>query len=393
MAIYYLVLLTVTAEEARKHESLDVAIVGAGAAGVGVGAVLADLGLDSYAILERDEVGASFQQWPAEMRFITPSFPSNNFGCRDLNAVTTDTSPAFALDREHPTGREYAEYLQGVAEFHDLPVRTGVEVESVQRHDDGFVLHMSTGAVIQSRFVVWAAGQFGQPNDEPFPGASHCVHNARVESWSTFVDECVEDPIVIVGGYESGIDAALALADLGQNVLVVDEDGPWQFRGPDPSEVLSPYTSQRLRKALEDDAPIALEDGIRVERVDIEEGTFDLLGTDGSSFTTRNRPVLATGFERGLGLVDEHFESENGQLRLTERDESTITPGLFLAGPQVAHNGQQFCFIYKFRQRFAVVADEIATRLDVDRTPLDEYREKSMFLDDLSCCEPDMCDC
>jgi thioredoxin reductase len=394
LATNYFVLLTVTSEEARKHESLDVAIVGAGAAGVGVGAVLADLGLDSYAILERDEVGASFQQWPEEMRFITPSFPSNNFGCRDLNAVTTDTSPAFALDREHPTGGEYAEYLEGVVEFHDLPVRTDVEVESVQRHDDGFVLHTSTGAVIQSRFVIWAAGQFGQPNDDPFPGANHCVHNARVESWSAFADECVEeDPIVIVGGYESGIDAALALADLGQDVLVVDEDGPWQFRGPDPSEVLSPYTSQRLREALEDDAPITLESGIRVERVDVEEGTFDLLGTDGSSFTTRNRPVLATGFERGLGLVDEQFESENGRPQLTERDESTTTPGLFLAGPQVAHDGQEFCFIYKFRQRFAVVADEIAARLDIDRTPLDEYREKSMFLEDLSCCEPDMCDC
>jgi hypothetical protein len=25
------------------------------------------------------------------MRLITPSFPSNSFGCRDLNAVTTDT--------------------------------------------------------------------------------------------------------------------------------------------------------------------------------------------------------------------------------------------------------------------------------------------------------------
>jgi thioredoxin reductase len=394
-------LLTVTSEEARKHESLDVAIVGAGAAGVGVGAVLADLGLDSYAILERDEVGASFQQWPAKMRFITPSFPSNSFGCRDLNAVTTDTSPAFALDREHPTGGEYAEYLQGVAEFHDLPVRPGVDVESlqrhddrfsIQRHDDGFILHTSTG-VIHSRFVIWAAGQFGQPNDDPFPGANHCVHNSRVESWSAFADECVEDPIVVVGGYESGIDAALALADLGQNVLVVDEDGPWQFRGPDPSEVLSPYTSQRLREALKHDAPIALEDGIRVERVDVEEGTFDVIGTDGASFTTRNRPVLATGFESGLGLVDEHFEFENGQPRLTDQDESTISPGLFLAGPQVAHNGQQFCFIYKFRQRFAVVADEIATRLDVDRTPLDEYREKSMFLEDLSCCEPDMCDC
>jgi len=385
-------LLTVTSEEARNHESLDVAIVGAGAAGVGVGAVLADLGLDSYAILERGEVGASFQQWPKEMRLITPSFPSNSFGCRDLNAVTTDTSPAFALDREHPTGREYAEYLQGVVDFYDLPVRIGVEVESVQRHDDGFILYTSTG-VIQSRFVIWAAGQFGQPNDDPFPGANHCDHNSRLESWSAFADECVEDPIVVVGGYESGIDAALALADLGHEVLVVDEDGPWQFRGPDPSEVLSPYTSQRLQDAFEHDAPIALEDGIRVERVDVEEGTFDVIGTDGASFRTRNRPVLATGFESGLSLVEEYFEFENGQPQLTERDESTISPDLFLAGPQVAHNGQQFCFIYKFRQRFAVVADEIATRLDVDRTPLDEYREKSMFLEDLSCCEPDMCDC
>ena len=68
-------LLIVTPEEARKHESLDVTIVGAGAAGVGIGAVLADLDLDSYAILERDEVGASFRQWPEDMRFITPSFP------------------------------------------------------------------------------------------------------------------------------------------------------------------------------------------------------------------------------------------------------------------------------------------------------------------------------
>jgi hypothetical protein len=128
-----------------------------------------------------------------------------------------------------------------------------------------------------------------------------------------------------------GIDAALALADLGHEVLVVDEDGPWQFRGPDPSQVLSPYTSQRLREALGHDAPIALEDGIRVERVDVEEETFEVIGTDGALFATRNRPVLATGFESGLGHVNDHFEFESGQPQLTERDESTTTSGLFLA--------------------------------------------------------------
>ncbi|CDK37887.1 NAD(P)/FAD-dependent oxidoreductase [Halorubrum sp. AJ67] len=379
----------------RKCESLDAVIVGAGAAGVGTGVILEDLGLDSYAILDREAVGASFRQWPDEMRLITPSFPSNSFGCRDLNAVTTDTSPAFALDSEHPSGEAYAEYLDGVVEFYDLPVRTGVDVESVQRHDDEFVLHTSSGP-IQSRFVVWATGQFGRPNDEPFPGASHCVHNTRVGSWSSFADECVDDPVVVVGGYESGIDAALALADAGRETIVLDEEGPWRFRGPDPSEVLSPYTSQRLREAFERHAPITLEDGVRVERVERAESdneSFEVVSKDGETFATRNRPVLATGFQSGLGPADEHFAFDDSRPELTDRDESTTTPGVFLVGPQVSHNGQLFCFIYKFRQRFAVVADEIAARLDIDRTPLEEYREKDMFLEDLSCCEPDMCDC
>lgn len=376
----------------RTDESLDAVIVGAGAAGVGIGVVLEALDLDSYAILERDEVGASFRQWPEEMRFITPSFPSNSFGCRDLNAVTTDTSPAFALDCEHPTGEEYAQYLRGVVEFHDLPVRTGVDVESLQRHDDGFVLDTSAG-VVRSRFVIWAAGQFGRPNDEPFPGAAHCVHNSRIDSWHAFADECADDPVAVVGGYESGIDAALTLTELGREVVVLDEEGPWQYRGPDPSEVLSPYTSQRLREALERDRPITLTDGARVERVDSDDGSFDVVCTNGETLTTRNRPVLATGFQSGLGPANSYFEFDNGHPRLTDRDESTDTPGLFLVGPQVAHNGQQFCFIYKFRQRFAVVADEVAARLGVDRAPLDEYREKNMFLEDASCCEPDMCDC
>ncbi len=384
-----------TSTDLRKCESLDAVIVGAGAAGVGIGVVLNDLGLDSYAILDREAVGASFRQWPDEMQFITPSFPGNGFGCRDLNAVTTDTSPAFALNSEHPSGDEYAEYLEGVTEFYDLPLRTGVDVESIRCHGDEFVLHTSAGP-IRSRFVVWAAGQFGQPNDDPFPGAERCVHNSRVESWRSFADECVDDPVVIIGGYESGIDAALTLADTGQETVVLDEEGPWRLRGPDPSEVLSPYTSQQLREAFGRNAPIALEDGVRVERVEHAESdseSFEVVSTDGETFATRNRPVLATGFEGGLGPADEHFAFDDGRPQLTERDESTTTPGMFLVGPQVAHNGQLFCFIYKFRQRFAVVADEIAARLGIDRAPLEEYREKDMFLEDLSCCDPDMCDC
>ncbi|MDC3070330.1 NAD(P)-binding domain-containing protein, partial [bacterium] len=54
-------------------EIYDVIVVGAGAAGVGVGITLQHVGIKNYVIVDRDTVGASFAAWPAETRFITPS--------------------------------------------------------------------------------------------------------------------------------------------------------------------------------------------------------------------------------------------------------------------------------------------------------------------------------
>ena len=77
----------------------DTIVVGAGPAGVGVGVALSHLDLDVL-LLERDAVGASLRSWPEEMRFITPSFPSNGFDLPDLNAIVPETSPAVAVDRD-----------------------------------------------------------------------------------------------------------------------------------------------------------------------------------------------------------------------------------------------------------------------------------------------------
>jgi cation diffusion facilitator CzcD-associated flavoprotein CzcO len=102
--------------QSQTNQSYDVVIVGAGAAGIGCGVVLKDLGLERFTILERHQVGASFSRWPEEMNFITPSFPSHGFGLLDLNAVTLKTSPAIAFRREHISGKQYAVYLQTVAD-------------------------------------------------------------------------------------------------------------------------------------------------------------------------------------------------------------------------------------------------------------------------------------
>ncbi len=411
----------------------DVAIVGAGPAGIGTAVALEHLPVD-YTVYERDCIGASFRRWPDEMRLLTPSFPANAFGVRDLNAITPDTSPGLALDCEHPTGDEYANYLEAVTEFHDLSVQTGVDVERVEHDDGGFVLE-SPQQSVRARYVVWAAGEYQYPTDAAIPGASEAVHVGAIDAWQAHVDRIAADAaiepmapdeqtletrtaadgagiehtpdeqsappaetdVVVVGGAESGIDAALELAGVGLSVTVLDEEGTWQYRSPDPSEVLSPRTNERLAAALAADRPIDLVAGARVERIEADSSAdadgYHVYTTDGNLVRSRTPPILATGFEGSLGLVSKHFAFEDGTPQLTDRDESTETPGLFLAGPLLAHGGQLFCFIYKYRQRFAVVAETIGERLGVDTDGLEPYYEQEMVVEDPSCCDPDYCEC
>ncbi len=368
----------------------EVIIVGAGAAGVGMGVVLQELGLQNFVLLERHAVGASFLRWPAEMRLISPSFPSNGFGLLDLNAVALNTSPGFTLHEEHPTGQQYAHYLQAVADHFSLPVQTGIDVQQVTFSDDHFTLTTSAGP-LRSRFVIWAAGEFQYPNTQPFAGAAHCIHSATVASWRQLSEATDHDEFTIIGGYESGIDAAVNLIDLGKQVRVLDDTEPWSVATPDPSIALSPYTHARLQRALTSNRLTLAGSGI--DRVERQAGAYVLHGLEGERWESPTAPILATGFTGSLGLIHDLFEwhSERYYALLSEQDESTKTPGLFLVGPSVRHGAILLCFIYKFRQRFAVVANAIGERMGLDSAPLERYRPQ-MFLDDLTCCD-DTCAC
>ena len=113
---------------AAAEPALDVIIVGAGAAGVGCALMLTKtFGLDASRVLliERGEtVGDTFRRWPAEMRFISPSFNQQGWTSSfDLNSIAHGTSPAYSLHTEHPSGDEYADYLNVLASAAELRVR------------------------------------------------------------------------------------------------------------------------------------------------------------------------------------------------------------------------------------------------------------------------------
>ncbi|MDE0650565.1 MAG: NAD(P)-binding domain-containing protein [Gammaproteobacteria bacterium] len=373
----------------KRGRSFDVVVVGAGAAGIGFGATLRHLDIENFAILDRAGVGASFLRWPRQMRFITPSFNTTQFGMLDLNAVCLQTSPAFSLGVEHPTGEEYARYLEGVAEYFELPMATGVDVLSVARGAGRrpFRIETSRGE-IRARFVVWAGGEMQYPRTRGFDGAELCLHNSQVTSW----DEINGGERFIIGGAESGVDAAVGLAAAGRRAVVFDREEPWSQTGSDPSQLLSPFTAARLHSAV-DSGRVTLRGGCTVIGVRRNGNGYQLALEDGDVIDCAEKPILASGFVGSASLVRPLFDWRDEAFPLlTENDESTVTKGLFLIGPQVRQDKIIFCFIYKFRQRFAVVANQIARRLRVSTEPLEWYRRYGMYLDDLSCCGDD-CAC
>jgi thioredoxin reductase len=379
-------------EEPEGLQLHEVAIVGAGAAGLGCAAALKEFGVvdDDMIILDRHEVGASFRRWPQEMRFITPSFTSNAFGLLDLNAIVPGTSPAYSLDREHPSGTAYAMYLDKVAELYELKVKPGIDICSVEVEDNGTFTLTTNDRPVRARHVIWAAGEFQYPNRNSFLGAESCCHSSDVRTWQ----DLEGDHFTVIGGYESAADATVSLVQLQKSVTVLARDATWTSDHPDPSVSLTPFSRERLAWA-DSKGSVDLFGDADITSVREDGDTWVAHASDGREWASETRPILATGFEGSLSHLDGLIEyDEDGALVVTEEaDESTLVPGLFISGPILEHRGVNFCFIYKFRQRFAVVADAIAQRLGMDTEgAVAARRAVGMYLDDLSCCE-ESCAC
>ena len=370
-------------------EPFDVIIVGAGAAGVGVAIALGQAGIENILLVDRDTVGSSFASWPEETRFITPSFPSNSIGMLDLNSIAIGVSPAFSMRVEHPTGQEYASHLQDLAGFFELPLLEDTNVLGIEKEGDLFVIETEK-ITLEAKNVIWAAGEYQYPSLNLFDGSEHCRHTSTVGKYGNLEG----DDFLIIGGYESGIDAAYHLAKCGKKVSVFDINGPWASESSDPSIALSTFSFERMEHpSFGENVNLFAE--TTIQSVTLENGVYEVKTQDGKTFHSNVQPLLASGFDGSHKFVSHLFEErDDGFPSLTERDESTILPGMFLCGPSVRHDGHIFCFIFKYRQRFAIVAQAIASSLGLPTEEfVDAYRSWGMYLDDLSCCGQECLTC
>ena len=451
----------------------DVLIVGAGAAGIGLANALVHGGIDPSRLLiveQGPSVGTSFRDWHKSTTFVSPSWPSYPFGPQDLNAIVPDTSLHAA---QHPTGKQYAAYLEKLVPA-GVTVRFNYRVSSIERGRRFVVQCEDEDVPLCASHVVWCGGEWSSPRLSPKDGsfAEGCtVHYKEVDIDETVASAgagaaAAADGgggggvvVVVIGLGEAGAEVACDLAEKGVSVIVVDEngvdgDGDGTVAGDvvDPSRRLSPSAVSRMHRNRD---KIEVRKGQRCVGVigPSAEGEEEAEGGAGagaggsitvqlvdsktslstSTVTTKAKVVMCTGFDvsRNSVIQDLFVWRDGFPVVSGSCDESTKTRNLFLSGPMLRHwpsssvtsgdgtvcaDGQRvdpiiFCFIYKFRTRFAVVAAEILTRVVHERhttrsrrsrssvvpnstghmilNAADEmqrvYKSKGMMLSDLSC--------
>ena len=372
--------MTSRSDKAPHAKALDALVIGAGPAGIGTALALSAVDDLLVGVVDRGQIGQTFLDWPTKQTFLTPSFTGNGFGATDLNAVHPRTSPAFSLGADYLTGPQYAKYLRSVVKHFQVPVLSDTEVTAVEAAGGGFTVATSRGPV-SARTVVWAGGEFSDRPDARLSGIGLSDHSATPEAW-----EPRSGRVIVIGGYESGIDIACHHVEHGAQVTVVDAGSPWDAgSGSDPSFRLAPRSRMRLDAA----AATGRLTLTRAHASSIKRDGAEWIASldNGTRIRADSRPIAATGFGPGLGPVSELFTlRRDGWPELDDDDQSTITPGLFLSGPAMRHGALKFCFIYKFRQRFAHVARVIGEAQGKDCSGLEEWRTAGMLTDDLSCC-------
>jgi putative flavoprotein involved in K+ transport len=183
-------------------EKSDVVVIGAGPAGLATAGALRHYGIGAV-VLERDAVGASWRKHYDRLHLHTVRWLSH--------------LPGYKLPRRYGNWvarDDVVEYLENYVDFHNIDVRTGVEVEALSRNGDGWLINTSDGDFDTPRVVI-ATGYNKHQHLPSWPGldtyTGELIHSGNYRNPDPYVDKTV----LVVGTGNSGAEICVDLIEGG----------------------------------------------------------------------------------------------------------------------------------------------------------------------------------
>ncbi len=345
-------------------DETDIAIVGAGSAGLATAALLQEQGLRPLVLEAGPEPGAAWRERYDRLRLHTPRLLSGLPGLR----MPRRFGRWVARD-------DLIEYLHAYVAAHTLDVRTGTRVTRIDRDGDGWRLDTAQGP-LRAGAVIVATGYNGAPFIPDWPGldafAGKLVHSSEYRNPEPYRGR----DVLVVGAGNSGAEIAHDVADGGakssmlsvrtppQIVRRATAGIPAQLIGmaikrmpphwvdpisktqrklsiPDLSAQGLPRPEQGIRTSFiaTGTTPIldvGIVDAVRHGRVRVVAAVESIDGADvvlaDGSRVTPDVVIAATGFRAGLDALVGHLGVLGGRGLPVKTDGEPVLPGLWFVG-------------------------------------------------------------
>ena len=195
---------------------IETIIIGAGPCGLATAIELQNADKD-YLIIEKGNVVNTIYHYPTHQVFFSSS---DKLGIGDMPFITVE---------KKPVRNQALVYYREVARQYDLNVNTYETVISGEKSEHGFTLETSKGTY-RCKYLVLATGYYFQHN------RLNCVGEDldKVTHYFKEAHPYYDQDVLVVGGKNSAVDAAIELEKAGARVTVV-------YRGSEYSKSIKPW--------------------------------------------------------------------------------------------------------------------------------------------------------
>ncbi|TDM13205.1 YpdA family putative bacillithiol disulfide reductase [Macrococcus lamae] len=314
-------------------------IIGAGPCGLSAAIEQKKQGIETL-IIEKGNVVQAIYNYPTHQTFFSSS---EKLGIGDV---------PFIVEEHKPRRNQALVYYRSVVKFYDLTINTDETVLSVTSDSEGFKLETNK-TTYQCKYLTIATGYYGQPNVLEVTGSDlPKVHHYFKEAHPYF-----NKKVLIIGGKNSAVDAAIELEKAGAEVTVI-------YRGSEYSTSIKPWILPVFDSLVRNEK-IDMHFNAAIEQIAEDYVVFSV---DGETMKLNNDHVFAM-----IGYHPDYSFLESAGIKLITNDYGTApyydretmetnVPNLFIAGVIAAGNDANTIFIENGKFHGGMIAETIIQR-------------------------------
>ena len=269
----------------------DILIVGAGPAGISASLRAIEKKLN-YITIEESEIGGTVAKYPRQKLVLTSPVEFPMYG---------------KFKKTELSKEELLEFWGKVLKRVDFKCRTGEKVESISKGGDGIFTVTTQKSEYRARHVILAIGKTGSPRKLGVKGEELSKVMYRLIG----ADHYVNKKILIVGGGDSAVEAAMGLASqVGNTVTVSYRQAAFSRIKERNTQRIAEFMLKGKLKVLFNSNPVE----IRRDAVVIEvNGSKQTIANDFVWVFAGGEPPTAFLKKVGVGFADRDMTSEGAR--------------------------------------------------------------------------------